>query len=329
MKNKPILSIIIKALNEEDNIERALSSCLEVTKKISAEIILADSLSTDKTISIAKEFPIRIVQLKNASDRSCGVGPQLGFQHSLGKYVYILDGDMAFEKGFLEKAIKTLESDDSLAGVAGSVKEMRTVNIVFKKRDKDHKLEEKTIFVDKLEMGGLYKREALLSVGYFSNRNLHAYEEAELGFQLVANGWKLCRIPNSGIKHYGYDTTSFGVFKRRWKTRYVKGSGEFLRASLGKKHFFKTLHHLKIYVSLFFWWILLFVLLFVGPISFLFKYFIIISVLVLLALFIKKRSFSLFVFSIVSWHYSMVGLVWGFLSPQKSPTQKIESKVIK
>ena len=328
MKNKPSLSIIIKALNEEENIERAITSSLAETKHLDAEIILADSLSTDKTIEIAKRFPVRIVQLSNPHDRSCGVGPQLGFQYAKGTYVYILDGDMAFEKGFLEQAIKELEKDETLAGVAGRVREMRSVNFVFKRRKDSQKAKEEIVFVDRLEMGGLYRREALENIGYFSNRNLHAYEEADLGFQLVAKGWKLCRLPIPGIMHYGYNTTSFGVFQRRWKTRYVKGSGEFLRAAIGKKQFWKVAYHLKIYLVLLGWWVLLILFLFLARTSKLFIAFLLLTGIFLLAFLIKKKSLSQWAFSLVSWHYSMLGLVWGFCSPQRDPKKKIASKVI-
>ena len=329
MKTKnPIISIIIKTLNEEANIKRTLDSCIKATKDISAEIILADSLSTDKTIAIAKKYPIRIVQLINPEDRSCGIGPQLGYQYAKGDFIYILDGDMEFEKNFLETAINEFNKDSTLGGVAGQVREMRAVNIVFKNRQKStNKKVTELEFVDKLEMGGIYRRKALESIGYFSNRNLHAYEEADLGFQLINNGWKLCRLPVPGIKHYGYDTTSFGVFRKRWKTGYVKGSGELLRAALGKKHFFKVAWHLKIYVFVIFWWLLGLVSSFL--LSKFVKYFLLTTGIILLLFLLKKRSIKQWLFSLISWHFSAVGLIRGFFSKQINPTDKISSKVIK
>ena len=156
-----------------------------------------------------------------------------------------------------------------------------------------------------------------------------AYEEAELGFRLTSRGWKLKRIDVPGIKHYGYDTSSFGVFKKRWKTGYVKGSGEFLRASFGTKFFFSTLLELKIYVFLVKWWALLIVslaLLFLSP--YVFLAWLAVSIMGLLAIIVKKRSLHEGLFSLVSWHYSALGLVWGFFSRRKNPLEKIDSRVI-
>jgi len=321
------ISIIIKALNEEEHIKRCIQSVISACKGFKAEIILADSLSTDRTVAIAKKHNIRIVQLRNVKDRSCGVGPQLGYQHAKGELIYILDGDMELENKFLYSALKSFREEPRMAGVAGQVEEMRTVNLQFKRRkNQKHK---PVGLTDRLEMGGLYRREAIKSVEYFSNANLHAYEEAELGLRLRSKGWLLKRLKVPGIKHYGYDTDSLGVFRKRFKTRYIKGSGEFLRASIGKNYWFKTVTELKIYIALATWWLLLVAALALSAMT---TYPIIIlaslAVMAILALLVRKKDVSEAAFSIVSWHYSTVGLVWGLLSPQKEPTRRIPSKVI-
>lgn len=324
---KPELTIIIKALNEEANIERAIKSCIQNSKGIKTEIILADSLSTDKTIAIAKKYPVKIVQLKNKEDRSCGIGPELGYKEAKGEFIYILDGDMEFEKGFLKKAIQELKKNPILAGVAGQVQEMQVQNLVFARRKKTKK---KTGYETKLEMGGLYKKKALEDVGYFSNKNLHAYEEMELGLRLQEKGWKLKRLNVPGIKHYGYQTTSFGVFAKRWKSKYVKGSGDFLRSAIGKKYFFKTVMHLKIYILTVKWWVLLIASIALTGVTIIpLIVWAILTALFLIAFTIKKKSMRDVAFSIVSWHYSAIGLIWGFFSKQKDPKSKIKYKVIK
>lgn len=323
----PEISIVIKALNEERNIKRAIESSLAALKGLKGEVILADSLSTDRTVEIAKRFPVRIVQLTSSKDRSCGVGPQLGYQYAKGSFVYILDGDMALEKGFLQAAVERLRQDSKLAGVAGDVKEMHAVNIVFKRR----KEQPRKVFgsVDRLEMGGLYRREALEQAGYFSNRNLHAYEEAELGLRLLAKGWHLERIKTPAIRHYGYNTTTFGVFARRWKTRYVKGSGEFLRAALKGGFFLRAAWHLKIYIWVIKWWLLLAICLaLLGVSMWPLKALLALTALFLLAFVVKKKSIKQACFSLVSWHFSAIGMVWGLCSRQKDPREKIPSRVI-
>src|SRR4051794_30581053 len=102
----PTVSIIIKAFNEEKRIALAIESALAALEDVDGEIILADCASTDSTVQIARGYPIKIVQLDNIDDRSCGTGAQLGFQYSGGRYVYLLDGDMQLSRGFLPVAIR-------------------------------------------------------------------------------------------------------------------------------------------------------------------------------------------------------------------------------
>ena len=66
------LSVVIKALNEERNIERTLACALAAVAGRDAEVILADSLSTDRTVALASAYPVKVVQLEEPGDRGCG-----------------------------------------------------------------------------------------------------------------------------------------------------------------------------------------------------------------------------------------------------------------
>src|SRR5262249_14626772 len=120
-RQQPMVSIIIKALNEERHIAMAIESSLAALRDIDGEVILADSGSTDRTIEIARRYPVVIVRLNRIEDRSCGIGPQLGFQYSRGKYLLLIDGDMRLYPGFLPAALETLRQNPNLAGVGGAV----------------------------------------------------------------------------------------------------------------------------------------------------------------------------------------------------------------
>lgn len=126
------VSIIIKALNEEAFIADAICSALSAIEGISGEVILADSASTDRTVEIASQFPITIVQLSNPEERCCGIGPQLGYQHSRGEFVYILDGDMILRPKFMVAALAAMDADPTLGGVAGLVEQRSQASYQFR-----------------------------------------------------------------------------------------------------------------------------------------------------------------------------------------------------
>ena len=97
-----LVSVVIKALNEESGIVATIESALRAVSRVGGEVVLADSCSTDSTVELAMKYPVRIVQLVNANERCCGIGPQLGYQHSSGEFIYLIDGDMQLLDGFLE-----------------------------------------------------------------------------------------------------------------------------------------------------------------------------------------------------------------------------------
>lgn len=332
------VSIIIKALNEEANIDRAIRSSIAAIKEVSGdgEVILADSLSSDRTVQIASRLGIRVVQLVDPDDRSCGIGAQLGYSVASGEFLYILDGDMEFLPGFLPIAVKALEEDASLAGVAGTVEDVIVTNMEFKRRSRKMKGAPNTPSADPvcLNMGGLYRRSAIEDVGYFTHRNLHAYEEFELGVRLRHAGWRLERLNHQSIRHYGPPLATLPLLLRRLKSKHTDAHGELFRLSFGKAYFFKTLVELRDYriqaltVAL---WLLVIVIALVtdaGLIETIALVFIT-WFLVAVMLAIRKRSFPSAIFSVALWHLGIIGFLRGLIRLRPvNPSSPIHLRLI-
>ncbi|MGY2050648.1 glycosyltransferase [Methylobacterium sp. JK268] len=235
--DQPSVSIVIKALNEEGRIAMAVESALAALDGLDGEVILADSASTDRTVAIAARYPIRVVTLARAADRSCGAGGQLGYQYSRGDHVLILDGDMRLDPGFVRAALAALADDPRLAGVGGLIRERAMDNVEFEAREQRGEPDRLPGMVTRLDCGGLYRRAALESVGWFTDRNLHGSEELELGARLHAAGWTLMRIDHPGIDHYGHSDGDYRLLARRLANKTAFASGEVFRAALGRPHF--------------------------------------------------------------------------------------------
>ena len=233
-RERCLVSVVIKALNEESGIEATIESALRAVSKVGGEVVLADSCSTDRTIELAMKYPVRIVQLANPSERCCGIGPQLGYQHSSGEFIYIIDGDMQLLDGFLEEALDILAQRPDVAGVGGRVVELNTESLEYVSREQRAAGHRQTGSVDRLDGGGLYRRSAIEEAGYFSDRNLHSYEEYDLGVRLRVLGWRLWRVPQGAVNHFGHDAPPYLLLLRRWRTRYVCGLGELIRAAAGQ-----------------------------------------------------------------------------------------------
>ena len=163
----PTISIVIKALNEETKIGRCIESAVAALGELPnpSEIVLADSVSTDRTVEIARRYPVRIVQFQHASERGCGAAVQLGYQHSRGDFVMLLDGDMELLPGFLPFALKKLAREPSLAGVAGLVEDTSIKNAFDRRRVATGAINRPLRAANWLSGGGLYRRDAILDAG--------------------------------------------------------------------------------------------------------------------------------------------------------------------
>jgi GT2 family glycosyltransferase len=330
------VSIIIKALNEEDNIAAAIESALVALTDVGGEVILADSHSTDATVERASRYPVRIVQLASPADRSCGAGPQLGWQHSRGEYIYILDGDMKMVPGFLEQALSFLAQHPEVGGVAGRVVELNNDSLEYRERgERSQRVEAHRApgLVDRLDGGGLYRRRAIEEAGYLSDRNLHSYEEFDLATRLRSRGWKLWRLPVDATTHYGHDTPPYRLLERRWQTRYACGPGELLRAALGEprmKLVLRNLRELRLYFAVVAWWLVLLAApLWPLPAAARAAGFVGLAALPWLVMLYRKRSFERASYSVVSWCVNSAAMLRGLLAPRVAPREPIPSRVIK
>lgn len=326
------VSVIIKAFNEEKNICAAIESSLAAVAEVGGEVILADGHSTDRTVELAAQYPVRVVQLVNARERCCGVGPQLGYQHSRGEYVYLLDGDMRMVPGFLPEALSFLAQHPEAAGVGGRVAELNTESLEYRERGLRAAAHLSPGEVDRLDGGGLYRRRAIEECGYISDRNLHSYEEFDLAARLRARGWKLWRIAVDAVTHYGHDVPPYQLLLRRWRSGYACGAGELVRGAIGQPHMrlvWRGIRELRIYLGVLAWWcILLGIALWPLPATARVGAFIATAVAPLLVMAWRKKSFGRAAYSIASWSFAAAGLVRGLLRRQLPSRDRISSRIV-
>ena len=326
------VSIVIKALNEEKNICAAIESCLVALEEVGGEVVLADSCLTDRTVELASRYPVRVVQLAHPEERCCGIGPQLGWQHARGEYVYILDGDMCMVTGFLEEALTFLAQHPEVGGVGGRLVELNTESLEYRERALRNHTHLQPGEVDRLDGGGLYRRLAIDEAGFLSDRNLHSYEEFDLAARLRAAGWKLFRLPLAACSHYGHDAPPYKLLVRRWKTKYVCGMGELVRAALGHPHMrfvLRDVRELKLYSAVWLWWAAILAAR-ILPVPMLDRAIAAVGLALLpfAVMTLRKRSVTRATYSVVSWCFSAVGLVRGLLRRRVPPRARIASVVV-
>jgi cellulose synthase/poly-beta-1,6-N-acetylglucosamine synthase-like glycosyltransferase len=331
----PLVTIIVKALNEERRIGACLQSALRELQGLDGEVLLVDSLSTDRTVEIAQQMAVRIVQFESRADRNCGAALQLGYQYARGQFIYVLDGDMTLEPGFIGHALAYLQRHADVAGVGGKLVDNQVLNVADKMRVAHYDALPPEQDVAVLGGGGLYRRCAIEQVGYLANRWLTAFEEAELGARLRAARWRLVRLATPAVTHSGHNETSFQLMMRLWRIGRIEASGVFLRGAVGRAwqgQAFKacwyvfaapllygmagTLAALATLAGAPFWPALGLALL-AGWGG------------VLAALLWRKGDLHEALISLLAWHLYPVGAFKGFLRPPGDPAAPIRARVVR
>jgi GT2 family glycosyltransferase len=325
------VSIIIKAFNEERHIAAAVESALAALQSLDGEVILADGASTDATVAIAQNYPIRIVRLQDAQERSCGAGAQLGFQYSKGKYLFLMDGDMHLHADFLTSAIHYLEENENVAGVGGGVIERELGNLEYAQRATRFDPDRRPGPVTRLNGCGLYRRSAIEAVGYLTDRNLHGAEELELAARLQAAGWTLARIDCIAVDHYGHVGNPFRLLLRRIANRNAFAPGEIIRASIGRPQFWFVVRNDRtplLFIVLAGWWLCIAAIAVLGHglaaitaalalVSFPF-----------LVMALRWRSLVSGVYSVFAWHVYVACFLPGFLRARTQPARWMASSIV-
>jgi hypothetical protein len=182
------VSVIIRSCNDEQDICDAIESALAAVRDFGGEVIVADMHSTDRTLRFASSYPVRVVQPVDPREHSRAVGAQLGYQHSRGDFLFLLDAHEQPAPGFLVDGLSFLARHPEAAGVGGgSVHGASAGAALFSESAMPHK-------VGWLEGAALYRRTAIRETGYLSDRNLRSYEHIERATRLRSLGWKLWRI---------------------------------------------------------------------------------------------------------------------------------------
>lgn len=209
----------------------------------------------------------------------------------------------------------------------GLIQESQAINLEFVARIQRQiaELSTRPRTVECLPGGGLYRREALAAVGYMSDRNLHAFEEYDLGARLREKGWKLLRMPDRAAYHYSHQISTPALLWLRVRSGTFLSYGKLIRASYEQHYVSRLLRDLRaIQLSLamvVFWTFILLLSVFKPALALASSIAALISFVALMA--VKRRSLALGAFTVATWHLGAAGLIVGLFKARKPPEAEI------
>jgi len=128
--NPPFLSIVIPAHNEETRLPPSLAQVFEFLQKqsYSAEVLVVENGSVDKTLEVARSFTARYPMLRvlHEDRRGKGLAVQRGILEAQGAYRFICDADLSMPvvevNRFIPPQLASLDIAIASREVPGSVR---------------------------------------------------------------------------------------------------------------------------------------------------------------------------------------------------------------
>lgn len=230
----PLIAAVIIARNEERFIGRCIASVLASLAPFEgAEVVLVDSRSADRTLEVARRFPISVVQLRNSVALSAALGRVVGERLTRSQYILFVDGDTEIEGAWVREALLFLTMHEDVAGVCGKLREVYYKAGAAIGEHSDFFLTSPTPeAVEDPGGNAIYRRASLAAVGSF-NPTLVSYEEAELTGRLRCAGFSIVRLPVMLGTHHTGLRGSLSELRRRYRDNLIKGYGQALRVSIG------------------------------------------------------------------------------------------------
>jgi glycosyltransferase involved in cell wall biosynthesis len=228
LSETPKLAIVVITRNEEDHIADCLAALIVALRNFpTTRVIVVDSCSSDRTVDIARNFPVEIYRYHGPLF-SAAAGRTVGFSYTRSEYVLFIDGDCCIEPKWLEQGLSALESAPSAGVVYGQRRE------VFENATEDAIRAAPKASEYGLGGNGLYKSEVMRLVGGF-NPFLPADEEAELLARIKASGFGELAISDLMFTHYTPPKTTIRGYLSRVRRGLARGLGQTLRVSIEQR----------------------------------------------------------------------------------------------
>jgi len=106
-----MISVVIPARNEEENIEELLRS-IEKNSYDDYEVIVVDGDSEDRTPEIADEYGARVI---DGPGEGLAAAQNIGWRNAEGDIIWFVDADCKLEKDSLEKVGKFFDENPDKA----------------------------------------------------------------------------------------------------------------------------------------------------------------------------------------------------------------------
>ena len=217
------ISVVIPAYNEEKRIGACIKALLEGSEK-PFEIIVADGMSSDNTVQIARDLGAIVV---NNEKRHAAGGRNEGIKAARGDVIAFIDADCEPDKDWLREIHRAFEEDD-IDGLGTYIEAAKSDNkyeqfwghlslqILMSYGDEPYYVENKSLNTAFITASCAYKRSLLQKLNGFSDFFANNAEDIDLCWRAVDAGAKLKYVPSAKIVAHSPDNLK-GIRKKSFR----------------------------------------------------------------------------------------------------------------
>ena len=199
----PYVSVIVPVYDGERTIRKCLDSIMKLNyPKDKFEVLVIDDESTDKTVQIVKQYPVKLIMKTHGGYPST---MNVGIENAKGEIVLNVDSDTYISEDWLNKVIK--EFNDSKVGVVGGFISRAPTSSFWAKlvgydsEYRQHQAIQKSNYMDHITTScTAFRRKLFDDIGFF-DESFRLGSDEDLTHRAFKAGWKLVVKKNAICYH--------------------------------------------------------------------------------------------------------------------------------
>ena len=195
----PLVSVIIASHNREEMLSRAVTAVAAQDLPDEYELVVVDDASTDGTpdrmLRLLEETTIPVTYLRLEANSGPAVGRNAGLAVAQGRFIAFTDDDCVQSPGWLRAALDAFQSPKT-GMVQGRTLPARPTSS-FLSRHVETRGVDGTFATANI----VYRREALEGQLFDPACSWGQWEDMDLGWRVLEQGWEVCFAPQALVKH--------------------------------------------------------------------------------------------------------------------------------
>jgi len=255
------VSVIIVSYNTSAMLGECLESLYKYPGLHELEVFVVDNDSKDDSAAMVKEKFKQVVLIENKINVGFAAANNQAYELATGQYVVLLNPDAYVKPGAMENGVAFMENyldcglcggrlvnldgdlDPSARRFPNSLYKFFTLSglsdryassRIFGRGDFkyfDHKSLQEVDWVPGTFT--IYRRRMLTQTGLFDERFFIYYEETDLCFRAIKNGWKVYFVPDAEVVHVGG-----GSARTRKDQKFDKGGSQVLKFRMRSEYLY-------------------------------------------------------------------------------------------